>query len=159
FDIARMERRMLPGGQTWGFLATREVAMDRKHESASQMLAETPSSVPPPSSTRSGTRVSVPHREALAPTVIDWMPIPNSGAPMSSGPPSDPLRPFGLEPGTLVDRTYRVERVLGVGGMGVVALATDERLERSVAIKFIRPELFAFPEMRTFFLNEGRAMA
>jgi serine/threonine-protein kinase len=101
----------------------------------------------------------VPHKEALAPTVIDWMPLPNSGAPMSSAPPSDPLKPFGLEPGTLVDRTYRVERVLGVGGMGVVALATDERLERSVAIKFIRPELFAFPEMRTFFLNEGRAMA
>jgi hypothetical protein len=25
FEIVRMERRMLPGGQTWGFLATREV--------------------------------------------------------------------------------------------------------------------------------------
>jgi serine/threonine-protein kinase len=61
--------------------------------------------------------------------------------------------------GALVERTYRVERALGMGGMGSVALATDERLDRKVAIKFIRPELFAFPEMRTFFHNEARAMA
>lgn len=73
--------------------------------------------------------------------------------------PADPLKAVGLREGDLVDRTYRVERALGVGGMGVVALATDERLDRKVAIKFIRPELFAFPEMRTFFHNEARAMA
>jgi len=71
----------------------------------------------------------------------------------------DPLASVGLHAGTLVDRTYRVERSLGVGGMGVVALATDERLDRKVAIKFIKPELFAFPEMRTFFQTEARAMA
>jgi serine/threonine-protein kinase len=65
----------------------------------------------------------------------------------------------GLKPGDVVDRTYRIERTLGVGGMGVVALAHDERLDRRVAIKLIKPELFAFPEMRTFFDNEARAMA
>jgi len=134
--------------------------MKRKHESASRMLAETPSSVPPPSSTRSGTRSHLPQPpSALAPTVVEWMPVPEQGAPMASAKPSDPLSAVGLAAGALVDRTYRVERVLGVGGMGVVAQAIDERLERAVAIKFIRPELFAFPEMRTFFLNEGRAMA
>ncbi len=72
---------------------------------------------------------------------------------------NDALSGVGLEAGALVDRTYRVERALGVGGMGVVALAHDERLERKVAIKFIKPELFAFSEMRTFFHNEARAMA
>ncbi len=114
-------------------------------QSASRMLADTPPSVPPQS--------------ALAPTVVDWMPVPAKGAPLASQPPSDPLRAVGLSEGALVDRTYRVQKVLGVGGMGVVARALDERLERTVAIKFIRPELFAFPEMRTFFFNEGRAMA
>jgi serine/threonine-protein kinase len=69
------------------------------------------------------------------------------------------LASVGLAPGDVVDRTYRIERTLGVGGMGVVALAYDERLERRVAIKLIKPELFALPEMRTFFDNEARAMA
>jgi len=69
------------------------------------------------------------------------------------------LAPFGLHPGILVDRTYRVDRLLGSGGMGIVVLATDERLERKVAIKFIRPDLFPLPEMRALFHNEARAMA
>lgn len=108
----------------------------------------------------------------LAPTMAEWMPVPSSGgdAPVLTGPAAsavvtrpantnDALSGVGLRAGALVDRTYRVERALGVGGMGVVALAHDERLDRKVAIKFIKPELFAFPEMRSFFHNEARAMA
>ncbi|MEA2753263.1 MAG: eukaryotic-like serine/threonine-protein kinase, partial [Myxococcales bacterium] len=108
---------------------------------------------------------------ALAATVAEWMPVggtrserrgfrgPVGGLGAGDRTPADPLAAVGLHEGALVDRTYRVERALGVGGMGSVALATDERLDRKVAIKFIKPELFAFPEMRTFFHNEARAMA
>lgn len=71
----------------------------------------------------------------------------------------DPLSAIGLRVGALVDHAYRIERALGFGGMGCVALATDERLDRHVAIKFIKPELFALPEMRRFFHDEARAMA
>lgn len=34
---------------------------------------------------------------------------------------------------------YEVERMLGAGGMGVVFLARDTRLDRQVAIKVLRP--------------------
>jgi serine/threonine-protein kinase len=63
-----------------------------------------------------------------------------------------------IVPGALVDGTYRVLRELGRGAMGLVALAHDERLDRRVALKLIRPELAA-PRFRNLFLQEARAMA
>src|SRR5262249_27230438 len=54
---------------------------------------------------------------------------------------------------------YRVRGVLGEGGMGVVLRADDPALERSVAVKVMRPEAAALPGARERFLREARAAA
>lgn len=43
--------------------------------------------------------------------------------------------------GTLVDNRYRVQSRLARGGMSTVYLATDQRLERDVALKVLHPHL------------------
>jgi len=54
---------------------------------------------------------------------------------------------------------YRIESVLGHGGMGTVYLATHARLERKVALKTIAPALADDPDFRTRFLRESRLAA
>lgn len=54
---------------------------------------------------------------------------------------------------------YVVERVLGVGGMGLVAAARYPELDQEVAIKFMRPELAADPTLSARFLREARLAA
>src|SRR5216683_3261343 len=51
---------------------------------------------------------------------------------------------------------YSLERELGRGGMGVVYLAREVRLDRSVAIKLLPPEFAAYPALRDRFLREAR---
>ena len=54
---------------------------------------------------------------------------------------------------------YRLERVLGRGGMGVVYTAVQERLNRRVALKVIVPELAADPVFRRRFEKEAEHAA
>lgn len=54
---------------------------------------------------------------------------------------------------------YRLETRLGAGGMGEVFLAYDERLDRRVAVKLIRPESASDGAARQRFRREARAAA
>jgi eukaryotic-like serine/threonine-protein kinase len=59
--------------------------------------------------------------------------------------------------GEVLAGKYRVDRVLGVGGMGVVVAATHLQLEERVALKFLLPEARANPETVLRFEREARA--
>src|SRR5215213_1451420 len=92
----------------------------------------------------------------------------NVGAASSDGPAQlsqNPLTSFSksrprsfkpdamIEPGTLLQNRYRVERQIGLGGMGAVYIATDERFNSTVAIK--QTFFFDDPALRRAFEREA----
>src|ERR1051326_1926353 len=54
---------------------------------------------------------------------------------------------------------YRIEREIARGGMGIVYLARDTRLDRAVAIKALPEDVAADPERLARFEREARTLA
>ena len=85
---------------------------------------------------------------------------PEAGLEVTEIPPTelDPMTVTGrFPPGTKLG-VYRIDSLLGVGGMGVVYGAWDEVRGRDVAIKCLHPNLVADPEVKRRFLREARAL-
>ena len=62
----------------------------------------------------------------------------------------------GLAPGQRIFRRYTLSKLLGRGGMGVVWLARDDKLDREVALKFVPEMLFLDPAARDDLKRETR---
>jgi eukaryotic-like serine/threonine-protein kinase len=75
-------------------------------------------------------------------TVLDQQPAPAAADPNL---------------GTLLAGKYRLDSLLGRGGMGAVYKATHVMLGRPVAVKMIKPDLVGSPEMVRRFQREARA--
>jgi serine/threonine-protein kinase len=65
---------------------------------------------------------------------------------------------LSIMPGEVLAGTYRIERVLGEGGMGVVLLGRHIRLDKQVAIKLLRPEAVRALGVQRF-IQEARIAA
>jgi serine/threonine protein kinase len=61
--------------------------------------------------------------------------------------------------GETLDGRYRIERVLGAGGLGTVYLATQLRLDRPVAIKMLHRELLPSADLRKRFEREVQTLS
>jgi tetratricopeptide (TPR) repeat protein len=81
-----------------------------------------------------------------APTFI------NTGQSLDSG--SSYSGPRRLETGAILGRRYEIICILGEGGMGAVYKANDLELKRVVALKVIRPDLAADPDIIERFKQE-----
>ena len=63
-----------------------------------------------------------------------------------------------MQPGTLIG-SYRIEGLLGVGGMGEVYRARDTKLNRDVAIKILPAAFATDPERLARFKREAQVLA
>lgn len=72
-----------------------------------------------------------------------------TGSPFQAG--------AGVAEGDVLAGKFRVDRVLGVGGMGVVVAAHHLQLDEKVALKFLRPEALTNAQAVARFDREARA--
>lgn len=78
--------------------------------------------------------------------------------PLPAAPtPHDDLRQTGVAVGDVLAGKYKVDQVLGAGGMGVVVRATHQILNSKVAMKFLLPEYVNNTGIVERFLREAKA--
>ena len=61
--------------------------------------------------------------------------------------------------GKVFDRRYRIDKIVGIGGMAVVFEAYDQLMNRTVAVKMLKDEINNDQQAVKRFINESRAVA
>ena len=78
--------------------------------------------------------------------------------PLPAAEATQPPSPTDIPPGTLLVNTYRVERLLGGGGMGEVYLTRHAGLGSLHAVKVIRPAMAANRQVMDLFYREAKVL-
>ena len=84
--------------------------------------------------------------------------VPVEGIPSPSDEPASQAPAWPPRPGGRISH-YRIVDKIGEGGMGVVYKAEDTKLLRSVALKFLSPNLLGDEEVKARFIREAQAAA
>ncbi|HEX8795985.1 MAG TPA: serine/threonine-protein kinase [Polyangiaceae bacterium] len=74
-------------------------------------------------------------------------------------PESGEVASAELAPGRILADKYAIEHVIGEGGLGIVLKARHQQLDQNVAIKHLKPEAAARPDIVERFLREARLAA
>lgn len=61
--------------------------------------------------------------------------------------------------GAVLDNRYRIEKVIGIGGMAVVFKADDTLMRRSVAVKILKDDVAKDEQSVKRFINESKAVS
>ena len=99
---------------------------------------------------------------AALPSTPPMMECPRCGRCEDAGVTTCPLDGAALRVGPtprVIDNKYRVDQLLGRGGMGAVYRARDVRLDRQVAVKVVRPDLLDDHDARRRFRREAQLVA
>jgi len=110
--------------------------------------------------TRDDSDVATVKATAVAQPVM--MECPRCGRCEEAAVTACPSDGSALAPGPtprVIDNKYRIEQLLGRGGMGAVYRARDMRLDRLVALKVVRPELLEDSDARRRFKREAQIVA
>lgn len=108
-----------------------------------------------------GHRLEELQKLARLSTKVDPTPLPPPfvSKPAGAGLLPEPVRRPAPKAARTIAGRYEVQRLIGQGGMGLVFLAHDRSLDRTVAIKQLRDEIAEDPSVRSMFMSEARLVA
>jgi serine/threonine-protein kinase len=100
---------------------------------------------------------AAPDLEAAQPGVTPQAPELDTGTPLRERSLSPPGPQSDRYLGCTIDNRYKVEGIVGEGGMGVVYQCRHKIIDKRVALKILRSDLARDPEVTERFLMEAKA--